>query len=365
MRTVVSILAIAGAALACIGCDQPASAVQISVATAERPSSPRQDASGPPIVAATKVKSEKVSRVLRLPSELKAFRDVALHAKVAGFMEKIAVDRGSRVKAGDLLACLVAPELIARKQEAEAGLAAEEATYRRLKEASGTPGVVAGNDLEVAAQAVEGARARVRDLDQQMSYLQIRAPFDGIITERNVHEGSYVGPPSGAGAVPLLRLQETDKLRLAVAVPEPAAGDVPAGKVLSFTVAAFPGETFEGTIARHGGAVNPRTRTLPVELDVENPRGRLLPGMFADVRWSMERARPSLLVPATAVMTTTERTFVCRLKDGTCEWVDVRPGIALGDRLEVFCELSAGDVVAVRGTDELRAGMKVGVKLSE
>jgi len=315
-----------------------------------------------PSVLVARVKAEKVTKVLRLTAELQPFRSVALYPKVPGFIEWIGVDRGSLVKTGDPLVRLVAPEIAAQKQEAEAKLAGDEATYKRLKEAAATPGVVAGNDVDLAAKAAEASRARVRVVSEQESYLRLCAPFDAVVTERNAHEGSFLGPPSGASAGPVLRLTQVDKLRLTVAVPEIAAGDIPIGKVVSFAVVAFPGETFSGAVARVGGALEARTRTLPVELDVDNAQGRLKPGMFAEVHWPMERSKPSLLVPASAVATTTERMFVIRLRDGAVEWVNVRQGLSLGDRVEVFCDLADGDVVAVRGTDELKPGTKVTAK---
>jgi len=308
-----------------------------------------------------RVKAEKVSKVLRLTAELQPYRNVALYPKVPGFIEWIGVDRSSRVKAGEPLVRLVAPEIAAQKQEAEAKLAADEATYKRLKEAAQTPGVVAGNDVDLAAKAVEASRARVRVVSEQESYLKLSAPFDGLITERNAHEGSYLGPPSGAGAVPVLRLQEVARLRLTVAVPEAAAGELPMGKKVLFSVAAFPGDPFSGTVARSAGAVDQKTRTLPVELDVDNAAGRLTPGMFVDVHWPMERSKPSLLVPASSVAVTTERLFVVRIRAGVAEWVDVRQGLSLGDRVEVFGELAEGDQVLVRVTDEMKPGTKVSV----
>jgi len=317
-----------------------------------------------PTVAVARVKAEKVTKVLRLTAELQAFRNVALYPKVPGFLEWIGVDRGSRVKAGEVLVRLVAPEIAAQKQEAEAKLAADEMTYKRLKEAAATPGVVAGNDVELASKGVEASRARVRVLSEQESYLKLSAPFDGLVTERNAHEGSYLGPPSGASPLPVVRLQEVGRLRLTVAVPEAAAGGIPGGKKVLFSVAAFPGETFSGIVARSAGAVDQRTRTLPVELDVENVSGRLTPGMFAEVFWPMERSKPSLIVPASSVATTTERVFVVRIKNGIVEWLDVRQGLSIGDRVEIFCDAEEGDMVAVRGTDELRPGAKVSISES-
>lgn len=336
--------------LALAACEPPAAAVL--------PAAPH----GPPAVAVTAVVSQSLAKPMRLPGELQAFRDVAVHARVQGFVEKVEVDRGSAVKQGQVLVQLVAPEMAASCAEAAAKLASSEATYKRLKEASGVPGVVAGNDLEIAERAVEADRARVRVCQENQLYLRITAPFDGVVTERNVHEGSLVGPSSAA---PLVRLQEVSRLRLVVAVPEVATGGLKEGEKVTFTVPAFPGVPFHGTVARIARALDLKTRSMPVELDVDNAAGRLAPGMFPEVHWHMRRAEPTLFVPATSIVTTTERTFVIRVKDGAAEWVDVRPGVSTGALVEVFGALAAGDIVALRGTDELRAGTKVMVKESK
>jgi len=134
------------------------------------------------------------------------------------------------------------------------------------------------------------------------------------------------------------------------------------GTEVSFTVPAFPGETFKGDVQRVAHALDVKTRTMPVELDVANPSGRLAPGMYAEVAWPTRRPQPSLFVPSSAVVTTTERTFVIRIRDGEAEWVDVKRGAAMGDMVEVFGNLEQGDQVAMRGTDELRAGTHVVAK---
>jgi membrane fusion protein, multidrug efflux system len=131
---------------------------------------------------------------------------------------------------------------------------------------------------------------------------------------------------------------------------------------VTFTVPAFPGEIFAGAVARIGHSIDPRTRTMPVELDVNNPSLRLAPGMLPQVSWPTRRLRPSLLVPASAVTVTTERSFVIRIWDGIAEWVDVTRDASVNqygtDMVEVFGELAPGDRIAVRGTDELRAGTR-------
>lgn len=329
------------------------------------------------------VVSRAIERTLPLPGDLLAFQDVAIHARVQGFLQAIPVDRGSVVRRGALLARIDAPELKAQLSEAEAKvqtaeaqlaearatLTSERSTFDRLKRASATPGVVAGNDVDVAQQKAEAAGARleaatknveavrqaarsVRDIE---AYLQVTAPFDGVVTERTAHEGSLVSPSSG----PIVRMQQVSRLRVVAAIPEAYVAGVSVGQPIEFTVTTFPGETFKGNLARLARALDPKTRTMAVELDVNNADGRLVPGMFAETRWPARRAGPSLLVPRTAVATTTERTFVVRVRDGVAEWVDVKRGAAVNELTEVFGNLNAGDQVAVRATDELRAGTKV------
>src|SRR5262245_16919385 len=362
-----------------------AMALAFSVAAQSQPGSPQQ--AGPtPTLTVVRVVSQPLDRPVSLPGELSAFQDVEIRPKVAGFVESISVDRGSVVRKGQLLARLSAPELAAQRSEAEAKiqsaesqrveaeakLAADTATYQRLKSASATPGVVAGNDVEVAQKTVEADRARVelaqkneaaardaaravRDIE---SYLRIVAPFDGIVSERTVHVGTLVSPTSA----PMLRVQQVSTLRLTVAVPEDAVAGAQPNQILKFTVPAYPGETFTGKVTRLARALDPKTRTMAVELDVTNPSGRLAPGMYATVAWSVRRPTPSLFVPPSAIATTTERTFVVRVRNGQTEWVDVKRGAPMKQLVEVFGDLKEGDEVAERGTDEIRLGTRVNTK---
>jgi multidrug efflux pump subunit AcrA (membrane-fusion protein) len=127
-------------------------------------------------------------------------------------------------------------------------------------------------------------------------------------------------------------------------------------------VSAFPGENFFGVVQRISHTLDEKTRTMPVELDVINDSARLAPGMFPEVIWPTTRPRPSLFVPASAIATTTERVFVIRIRNGTTEWVDVKRGVSMGDLVEVFGDLQENDVIATRGTDELRAGIPIVAK---
>jgi len=404
----VAILAIV--ALVALACAKPA---QVGNAASEK--------GPPPTVIAASVVSQTVNKELRLPGELRPFQNVAIYPKVQSFVESINVDRGSVVKRGQALARMSAPELSAhtseaearvraaqqqrlemesrvqaaraQRSEAEARLAVDEGTYKRLKAASSTPGVVAENDVDVARGAVEGDKARIRGLEENEkaakavvqsqvqneratreaanstrdieSYLRITAPFDGVITERNVDKGSLAGPATGPSSVPMLRLQQISRLRLVVSVPEADVAGVTTGTRINFTVPAFPAEKFFGVVERISHTLDEKTRTMPVELDVINDSARLAPGMFPEVVWPTTRPRPSLFVPASAIATTTERVFVIRIRNGTAEWVDVKRGMSMGDLVEVFGDLQENDSIAVRATDELRAGTPVVVKQAQ
>jgi RND family efflux transporter MFP subunit len=187
------------------------------------------------------------------------------------------------------------------------------------------------------------------------AYLELTAPFDGVITERNVHPGSLVGPSTGA----LLRIEQLTRLRLTVPVPEAYVGAITNGTRVDFRVSAFPDQTFQGVIARPAHSLDMKTRSMLVELDVNNPRQMLAPGMFAEVQWPVSRAHASRFVPTTAVVRTSERQFVIRVRNGVAEWVDIRRGEVNGNLVEVFGDLREGDVIVPRANDEIRPGTRI------
>jgi RND family efflux transporter MFP subunit len=338
-------------------------------------------------VDVTKVVSQQLSLTVRMPGEFTPYESVAVYPKVTAFVRWIGVDRGSRVRTGQELVRLEAPELAAQKQEAESKLqeaeaqraeaeakfSSDQSTFQRLKSAAATPGVVAGNDVDVAQQNMEADRARLRAAERNIeaakaaltavteiqSYLSVKASFDGVVTERNVHPGALVGPN---GNEPMLRIEKVSRLRLVLPVPENYVSGTVKGANVPFTVPAFPGEKFTGTIARVCDSLDVKTRTMPVELDVMNPLGRLAPGMYPEVDWPVRRPTPTLFVPASSVAHTNEKTFVIRVRGGKAEWVDVQTGLSSGKLVEVFGDLHEGDIVTTRGTDELKPGTPVRVQ---
>jgi membrane fusion protein (multidrug efflux system) len=311
-------------------------------------------------VEVVSVASRQLDETIPLPGELLPFLKVDLSPKISGIVEIVKVDRGAKVKEGDLLIQLKAPELRAQRMEAEAQLRGANITYTRLQSAASTPGIVAGNELELAQHHQEALKARLQSLREMEKYLQVVAPFDGVITERNIHPGAVVGPADGSGhAAPLLRLEQIARLRLIVPVPEIYAGSIAHGATVPFTVPAFPQESFSGVVSRISQSMDPKTRSMPVEMDVMNKDHRLAAGMFPEVRWPIRRASPTLFVPLTAVVTTTENVFVLRVKDDLVEWLPVRKGARSESMVEVFGALQSGDVVVLRGTDEIRPGTRV------
>lgn len=335
-------------------------------------------------VELARVISKPVSRSIDLPGEFLPFLWVSLHAKVAGYVDRVLVDRGSVVKQGDLLVELSAPEMTAQiaegeskvkaaeadRLQAEAQLAAVQATYEQTKKAAETPGAIAGNELIQAEKQVEAAKAllnsrqqagraaeaTVHALKDLQAYLKITAPFDGVVTDRMVHPGALVGP--GNDAV-LLTIQQVSRLRLVVPVPEEDVSGIVNGANVAFQVPAWPERTYSGTIARVSHALDQTTRTMAVELDVSNRDGSLAPGMFPTAKWPVRRSRPALFVPKTSVVTTTERTFVIRDQAGHAEWVDVKKRPGGEDLVEVIGNVKPGDEVVRRATDELRDGASI------
>jgi RND family efflux transporter MFP subunit len=333
-----------------------------------------------------RVQTQSLRRTVQLTGEFLPWQTVDVRARVSGFVERMLVDRGAAVREGQLIAVLSAPELDAQVAEAkarvgaaeaqvaeaQARLAREEGVAGRLKEASATAGAVSRQEVETAERTADAARghvnaaiaarqaalAAVASIEKVRSYLRISAPFSGVVTERIAHPGALASPTGE----PLLRIEQVSRLRLVVAVPEARYAAVAAGTRIPFRVAAYPTDTFTGRVARVSRSIDPKTRTMAVELDTANTNSRLAPGMYADVDWPAGAGATALFVPTTAVATTTERVFAIRVRGGRAEWVNVRRGARMGDLVEVSGDLREGDVVLRRATDEVRDGAAVVTK---
>jgi membrane fusion protein, multidrug efflux system len=345
----------------------------------------------PTTVSTVAVASRNLQTTIFLPAQLTAYEQVDIFPKVTGFVESVAVDRGSRVHRGQLLVKLAAPELMSQRSQAEAAvraaqsqlataqakLASDKGTYLHMVEAAKTPGVLAENDVLVAGQTVSAdqglveaadqnvfaAKEALRSVSQMESYLTIGAPFDGVVTTRNLHPGALIGPASGAGgAQPILQIVDDKRLRLTIPIPEAQVGKMKAGQLVSFTVPAYPGQIFKAPIERISRQVDERSRTMPVELDVRNTDGRLSPGSFTNVMWPLQRGYPTLFLPTTSVTSDQQHTFVIRVRNAKAEWVTVQTGQTVNGDIEVFGDLSAGDEVVKTASDAIHPGDSVHVQ---
>ncbi len=299
-----------------------------------------------PVTQVFSLKKGRLSSSLKIPGELIAYQQVDLYAKENSFVKKLFVDIGSEVKEGELLVTLEAPELGSQLAGAQAAVRSREAiylasnaNYDRLLETSKTAGTISPSDLEQAAARknsdfaqFEAAKDAYKQVSEMQSYLQIRAPFSGMITARNINPGAYVGPSGKGSDLPLFILQEQKRLRLVISVPEAYTGFLNQKNEVSFSVRSQPDREFKAVIKRLSGSIDNRLRSQRVEMDVINNDKKLLPGMVAEVNLPLPSQDSTFVVPKSAVVNSTESVFVIRVnkkpvstggcKNGPgCEWV--------------------------------------------
>jgi RND family efflux transporter MFP subunit len=329
----------------------------------------QQDAVENPTVQLVPVKKGKLSSSVTVPGELIPYQQVDLYAKVNSYVKKLLVDIGSEVHQGQLLVVLEAPEINSqlagaqsRIKQYEAVYYASKATYDRLESTSKTPGTVSLNDLEQADAKknsdfanVEAAKSAYKEVSANLAYLEIRAPFDGVITSRNVNMGAYVGP-GGKNPDPLFTLQDQKRLRLVVSIPEYSTGGLSNKSEVNFTVKALPNEKFTAQVKRLAGALDEKLRSERLEMDVYNKDKKLLPHMFAEVSVPLPAGDSTFIVPKTAVVTSTEKVFVIKVVNHKAQWVDVKKGFTSGDMVEIFGDLTPDDNLVKTASDEIRDG---------
>ena len=405
------------------------------------PAVPEAVASGAgrvPVVAVTKVVRTSLSRELKFDAEFRPFQDIDLHAHVAGFVQQMNVDVGSKVKTGQIVAVIEIPEFKeeieraqavraraagdvnraeeeARRAELEvgksdAGLKRAEAahaetliTYERLAAVNKTqPGLVAQQELDVsqarerttaaqvdeakAGQAVARAAvvvaktgipaakdtvavadADVHRLQAKLAYTKITAPFDGMITKRFADVGDLIrgGLSPSAPAVPIARLVSVDKLRLVFPVSASYVARVKAGQSVEFIVTQME-RKFTGVVARIAGEVDMATRSMEVQVDVPNPDGALIPGMFASVALQLDRRENVLAIPLGAVMRGAKPSvLIVGLVNSTVEEREIKLGLETASKVEVLAGLKAGDQVFVGSRSQVKPGQKVQAKVVE
>jgi RND family efflux transporter MFP subunit len=315
----------------------------------------------------------RLSTALYTPGELIAYQQVDLYAKENSFVKKLYVDVGSEVREGQLLATLEAPELatqlasaMSRVKSQEAIYIASKANYERLVETSKTPGTISQNDIDQAdarqksdLAQLDAAKSAYSQVAETLKYLEIKAPFNGVISARNVNPGAYVGPSGKGSEFPLFTLQEQRHLRLVVSVPEAYTGYLNDQDEVKFTVKALPNEVFHGKIKRLAGALDNRLRAERIEMDVVNNDKKLLPGMVAEVNVPLPARDSTFIVPASAIVNSTERVFVIRVVDGKAQWVDVKQGRSDKGKTEIYGDLHEGDTIVKVASEERRDGSPV------
>jgi RND family efflux transporter MFP subunit len=352
---------------------------------------------GIPRVEVIEVGRSSVKSELELPGSIQAVTEAPLLARADGYIKQRLVDIGDRVQAGQLLAEIEAPEMDQQLTQARANLqvardALEQALANYEQGKSNlelarvtadrwgrlvTKGAVSRQENDqyqaqyraqlanvaalekaIAAQrsSIAAAEANVARLDQMLSYRLVKAPFDGVITVRNIDTGALVN----AGNTLLFRIAQTGTLRIYVNVPQSNAGAVRRGQSAQLSVSNLPGRRFTGTVARTANALDPATRTLLVEVQVPNPNGALLPGMYAQVDLSSARPTPPLLIPGDALVVLQDGTQVALVgPDHTVHMQKIVVGRDYGSQLEVLDGLRPGDRIIPNAGDVAREGMKI------
>ncbi len=321
-------------------------------------------------VAISKIIRKSMTSFITIPGEFIPFEEVELFPKVNGFVKDVLVDRGYSVKKGQALLIMEAPEIeqqliLAKSKltESEALLSTKKEKYDRLSATAQTPGSVSPFDLESAHNELVSAQASVKTEEANVAayqamenYLSIIAPFDGIITQRNVHPGAFVGPNSQFKE-PVLVLKQVNKLRLTVYVPETYVNKIDEKKDVIFSINAIPNKEFKGMISRSSKSVNMQTRSEAVEIDVIN-EPEIKPGMYAEVKIPVTASGiNSFVVPYSAILTNTERKYIVVVdKQKHAHLIDIREGITDGKTTEVFGKLEDNAEVLTKPDNEIKEG---------
>jgi RND family efflux transporter MFP subunit len=326
-----------------------------------------------------------------LPATTTAFEAANIFARASGYVVQRNVDIGSRVKAGDLLAVISAPELDHQIAQAQATLAQNEATLRQtqanrelaahnwardgvlVKQGWATEQQGDTDRLNLAAQTqaadanaatIKAQQAQIEVLQQQKAYQRVVAPFDGVITQRNIDVGSLVQADATSGTF-MFAIAHGNIMRIQLFVPQEAAVGVKPGVTAIVRVAEIPGHPFPGQVTRIADALDPGTRTLLTEIDVPNPDGELSPGMYSTVELQIPRTTPSLIVPDAAVVFDAQGVYVFVVENGVVRQHKITEIRDLGTEMEVSEGVKAGDLVVVNPPVDLEDGKKVKIRTAD
>src|SRR5882724_4850178 len=341
-----------------------------------------------PIVATVSPRRADAAFELPLPGTLEAILETGIWARTNGYLRSRSVDIGDRVTQGQLLAEIDTPEIDQQLQQAiavrdqdrahvvrfEADLALARTTLQRFL-AAGVGAVskeqidqqqAAATDAEKIVDAgratVNADEANVQRLLELLSFQKVYAPFDGVITVRNVDPGSLISAGSTSGTTELFTLAQVDVLRIFVFVPQSYAPDIKAGQKSNVSVRELPGRVFQGTVTRTAGAIDPTSRTLLTEVHVPNPDGLLLSGSYATVRFKVQRPNPSLIVPQSALLIDASGVRVAVVDaDGTLHYRPVQIGRDFGNDVEVLSGVDTTDVLATGLAANVAEGSRVDI----
>jgi RND family efflux transporter MFP subunit len=324
-------------------------------------------------VSVIKPKTAGGAQELVLPANLQAFADTPIYARTTGYLKRWYADIGKRVRAGELLAEIDAPELDDQLQQAKANHATAEANYRLaqstavrwealLKTDSVSRQEVDEKRSDVAARKanLDAARYNVSRLEKLQAFKRLYAPFDGVITARNVDVGMLIDAGTGP-AKEMFHIASTKRLRAFVNVPQSYARDVGPGMTADLTLAEFPGRRFKGTFARSSQSIDAASRTLLSEVDVDNAAGELLPGSYAQVHLKLSGEHAALIVPVNTLLFRPEGVMVAVVQGDRAVLTMIKLGKDFGSEVEVVSGLNAADSVILNPSDSLVSGAQVRV----
>ncbi len=319
------------------------------------------------------VKEQSLGTTLRLPAQLNPYEEVSIYPRVTGYIKNIPVDIGTTVKQGQVIMEMEAPDveqnsLAAQERyiKAQASYRASKDNYLRLQNTAKTAGAVSPNDLQSAQSKMQSdsawcnsEKANWMAMESMKDYLIVKAPFDGTITQRNIHPGALVTVGNKMDAKPMLELQQISKLRLEVKVPETFATQLEVNQKVSFIVEAIPGKTFTGIISRQANSLDEKYRSESVEIDVLNTDKVLMPGMYAEVLLPLKGHVNACIVPQSAIVTSTEKKYVIIVKNHKTVLVDVTTGNEDKGMIEIFGDVKAGDFVIEKANEEIKQDQSI------
>ena len=327
-----------------------------------------------PSVSVVHPTSGSAAQEIALPGSTEAFTDTPIYARTSGYLKKWYFDIGAHVAQGQLLAEIQTPELDQQLEQAQADLKSAQAnlqiaqiTATRWKHLLETDSVSkqetdqAVSDLGSKQALVASNEANVRRLQQLQSYEKIYAPFDGVITARNTDIGALIQAGDNSAPKELFHMASIRILRVYIPVPEVYAGAVHNGEKVNLTLDEFPGQTFTGTLVRNSDAIDPASRTLNVEVDVDNPNGKLLPGAYTFVHLKVPASSGAVTIPSNTLLFRAEGLRVGVVRDGVVHLTPISIGHDYGSTVEVTSGLNAQDAVVIDPSDSLEDGAKVEV----